>query len=311
MKANRAREQTRTEETIACYLNRADGLLSRIAEEMLLSEDVYPPPDAVLTYLKDHAKEWKWSTFRQYQASLACRYEREYARSHHPLFASTAAAIRDLSHRSCQPENTPGRTSSRKRKGIPQRDYDVLVANLSHPKQNGAYAKRAALWLMSALATGLRPCEWQRAEFNEDGTMLIVQNAKATNGRATGKYRLVPVQAEDLEIVRAHLESIHHLLRQALTFHQIHKRCGEALNRACRALWGENISKCYSLYSARHQFGANRKAIASKQEVAALLGHCSTRTARRHYAPRRAAWSAFKDKNKWEFEHRVMLKRIS
>ncbi len=311
MKSNRAREQTRTEETIVKYMSRADGLLSRMAKEMRLSEDAYPPPGVALAYMRDHAKEWKWSTFRQYQASLACRYELEYEKSHDPLFAKTAVAIRDLSHQSCQPEKIPGRTSSRKRKGIPKRDYDVLVANLSHSKRNGAYAKRASLWLMSALATGLRPCEWQRAELNEDETMLIVQNAKATNGRATEKYRLVPVHAEDRAVVRAHLESIRQLLRQGFTFNQIHHRCGEALNRACKVLWGKDTSKHYVLYSARHQFAANVKAIASEQEVATLLGHRSTRTARRHYAPRRAAWSMFKDESKWELEHRIALKRIA
>lgn len=106
MKSNRAREQTRTEETIAQYMSRADSLFSRMAKEMRLSEDAYPPPGVMLAYMKEHAKEWKWSTFRQYQASLACRYELEYAKSHDPLFDKTATVIRDLSYQFCQSENT-------------------------------------------------------------------------------------------------------------------------------------------------------------------------------------------------------------
>lgn len=298
MKTNRARYQTRTEDTVARYLKRAGGLLSRIADEMQLPEDAYPAPADVVAYMKRHASEWKWATFRQYQASLVCRYEIEYERSSDPLFQQTAEEIRDLPYGDCKPEREIGRTSSRKRKGIPKRDYDVLVANLSNPKQNGDYSKRAALWLMSALATGLRPCEWLHAHLSEDETTLVVRNAKATNGRATGESRAVPVRPDDLPIVRAHLESLRELSGRGFTFSQIHNRCGEALNRACKAVWGKDTSKRYALYSARHQFAANTKAIASPAEVAALLGHRSERTARRHYAPRRSAWLKFRDAQK-------------
>lgn len=298
MNPNRARYQTRTEATVARYLKRADSLLSRLADEMQLPEDAYPAPSDVVAYMKRHASEWKWSTFRQYQASLVCRYEIEFERSQDPLFAQTAEEIRTLPHMDCKPEREPGRTSSRKRKGIPKRDYDVLVANLANPKQGGDYAKRAALWLMAALGTGLRPCEWQHAVLLSDENTLEVANAKATNGRATGVSRKIPVSAEDLPVIRAHLDSIRELLGRGLSFSQIHNRCGEALNRACRALWGRDPSKRYALYSARHQFAANSKAVAPPEVVAALLGHRSIRTARRHYAPRRSAWMQFRQGSK-------------
>ncbi|NRF83868.1 site-specific integrase [Burkholderia gladioli] len=261
---------------------------------MQLPEDAYPAPSDVVAYMKRHAQEWKWSTFRQYQASLVCRYQIEFERSGDQIFQATAHEIRELPYSDCKPEGERGQTSSRKRKGIPKRDYDVLVANLSNPKQGGDYAKRAALWLMAALATGLRPCEWQKAELSEDESALIVQNAKATNGRATGVSRTVPVRTDDLPVIRAHIESLRELRGKSLTFNQIHNRCGEALNRACKTIWGGDTSKRYALYSARHQFAANSKAVASPEEVAALLGHRSTRTARRHYAPRRSAWLQFR-----------------
>ncbi|WP_232444947.1 site-specific integrase [Burkholderia ubonensis] len=298
MKTNRARYQSRTDDTVARYLKRADSLLSRIADEMQLPEDAYPAPSDVVAYMKRHAQEWKWSTFRQYQASLVCRYQIEFERSGDQIFETTANEIRSLPYSDCKPEREPGQTSSRKRKGIPKRDYDVLVANLANPKQGGDYAKRTALWLIAALATGLRPCEWQKAQLSEDETALVVQNAKATNGRATGVSRSVPVRADDLPVIRAHLDALRELRGKGLTFNQIHNRCGEALNRACKAIWGKDSSKRYALYSARHQFAANTKAVASPEEVAALLGHRSTRTARRHYAPRRSAWLQFKQSAK-------------
>ena len=298
MNPNLARSQTRTDDTIRRYLKRADSILSRIADETHLPEDAYPAPDDVVAYMERHASEWKWATFRQYQASLVCRYEIEFERSQDPLFEKTADRIRALPYANCKKESEPGRTSSRKRKGVPKRDYDVLVANLSNPKQDGDYARRAALWLMAALTTGLRPCEWRGASLSKDGTTLLASNAKATNGRGTGVTRSVPVHPDDAQVVRAHLESLSELLSKGLTFAQIHNRCGEALRRACQSLWGRDPSRRYALYSARHQFAANAKATKTPEEVAELLGHRSVRTARRHYAPRRSAWMQFREANK-------------
>jgi integrase len=295
MNPNRARSQTRTEETIDRYLKRADSILSRIADEMQLPEDAYPAPEDVVSYMQRHASEWKWATFRQYQASLVCRYQLEFERSQDPLFEKTAERIRALPRVDCKKDAEPGRTSSRKRKGVPKRDYDVLLANLSNPKQDGEYSRRAALWLMAALTTGLRPCEWHGASLSADGAILTACNAKATNGRGTGPSRTVPVHPDDVPVVRAHLESLHEMRSRGFSFAQIHNRCGEALRRACQSLWGKDPSRRYALYSARHQFAANAKATKSQEEVAELLGHRSVRTARRHYAPRRSARAQFRD----------------
>ncbi|MFL9867602.1 site-specific integrase [Paraburkholderia fungorum] len=291
-----ARDQTRTKETIDGYLARAHGLLCRIADEMQLSEDAYPAPSDVVAYMRRHASEWKWATFRQYQACLVCRYEMEFERTGYPLFQKTADEIRLLPYVDCKPEREIGRTSSRKRKGIPKRDYDVLVANLANPSRDGDYSRRTALWLMSAIVTGLRPCEWQHANLSEDQAALVVRNAKATNGRATGEHRVIPVHSGDLPIVRAHLESLRELQARGIQFSAIQKGCSQALRRLCKALWPGDTKRTYALYSARHQFSANAKAIASPDEVAALLGHRSIRTARRHYAQRRSAWTEFKQR---------------
>src|SRR5260363_41829 len=131
--------QNRIQSTVEHYLKRAHQLLARIADEMQLPEDAYPPPDEVVRYMEQRAHQWKWATFRQYQASLVYRYAREYEKNGDPLFAKTAQALRVLSHKTCQPAHVIGHTSSRKRKGIPQRDFEALVARLSNPKQNSDY----------------------------------------------------------------------------------------------------------------------------------------------------------------------------
>ncbi len=289
-----ARSQTRTKLTIAAYLSRAHGLLCRIANGMGLPEDAYPAPSDVVDYLSRHAKEWKWATFRQYQASLVCRYEIEFERTRDPLFQKTAEEIRSLPSTGCRPDRELGHTSSRKRKGIPKQDFSILVSNLANPARASEYSKRAALWLMAGLATGLRPCEWEYARLSESSMMLSVPNAKATNGRATGISRIVPVHADDLLVIRAHLRSLDELRARGLEFSGIQKGCSQAIRRTCALLWPGDNKRTYALYSARHQFSANTKAIASAEEVAALLGHRSIRTARRRYAPRRSAWSEFR-----------------
>ncbi|WP_116298362.1 site-specific integrase [Cupriavidus taiwanensis] len=298
MNPNRAREQSRTSATVESYLRRANGLMTRLAKEMALPDDAYPPPEAIVAFMKRNAPQWKWSTFRQYQASLACRYDIEAERTGNALFTQTAEEIRTLPYGDCVPPNAVGQTSSRKRKGIRKADYDLLVANLSNPTRNGRYAKRASLWLMAAVATGLRPREWEYAELDETTGLLHARNAKATNGRGTGPTRSVPVAAEDMGVVRAHIASVREMLAAGKSFTEIHENCAVAVNRACKALWGDDPTKRYALYSARHQFSANVKAVHNHQEVARLLGHASTRTARTHYAPKRSAWPKYRDQTK-------------
>jgi len=302
MDLNRAGRQTRTANTVQSYLKRAENLLARIADELDLPEDAFPPPAEAVAFMRRNASQWKWSTFRQYQASLVCRYETEAERTGNQLFLETAEEIRSLAHSDCKPASAVGQTSSRKRKGIRLADYDLLIPNLSSPVRGGEFSKRTALWLMAAVATGLRPREWEHAELDEAQGMLHARNAKATNGRGTGVVRSVPVATEDVTVVRAHLQSIRELKEKGYSWLQIHAHCSVALNRACKSLWGNDPTKRYALYSARHQFSANSKAIHTPEEVAALLGHASVRTARTHYAPRRSAWPKFRDYAKHKHE---------
>jgi len=296
MNTLQVRIQTKTDKTKVDYLNRAAGLLERIAKEMQLPEDAYPPPQDVIEFMRKNARNWKWSSFRQMQASLVYRYQVEHEKTGDQIFLTTAEEIKSLPYTDCIPENAIGQTSSRKRKGIPQKDYDLLIANLSQPRRGGKYPKRTALWLMAATAAGLRPCEWEYAILDETTGLLRVQNAKATNGRANGKERSVPIHADDIPVVRAHIQEIQDALAAGrIRFGEYHDACSQALNRACKFLWENDPLKRYALYSARHQFSANRKATETPERVAELLGHSSIRTARRHYAPRKSAWGKYKN----------------
>ncbi|MEX3917836.1 site-specific integrase [Paraburkholderia sp. BR10872] len=264
-----------------------------------MPEDAWPEPSSVVEYLRRNTANWKWATFRQYQASLACFYEHEAAERGEAEFGRIAEAIRRLPWQDCKPENAVGQTSSRKRKGIPENDFSVLVGNLANPRNGGRWSQVAAAWLLAALPTGLRPVEWKQATLQVDlesgqGTLEVV-NAKATNGRANGKSRTIDLKPEDVIVVHAHLEAVRALTNQGYAFETIHECCAAELRRACRRVWGKESAKRFSLYSARHQFSANIKAQESHERVAELLGHGSVRTARRHYAPRRSAWLKWRD----------------
>ena len=318
MRMDRAGLQTRTEKTVAAYLRRATNTLTRLAAESGLPDDTWPEPESVVEFLRVNASVWKWATFRQHQASLACFYEHEAEQSGDTAFQRIAEAIRRLPWDKCKAESQVGKTSSKKRKGIPERDFSLLIGNLDNPPKRSRWSRVTARWLLAAVPTGLRPGEWDAAELNvdpvdEEGTLKVI-NAKATNGRANGKTRTIPLSAQDVVVVRAHLESLQALKAEGYDFETIHRRCSRELHRACVRIWGEPRTanetqpeggdgsakegagpKRFSLYSARHQFSANMKAGESQERVAELLGHASVRTARRHYAPRRRAWLKWRD----------------
>jgi integrase len=74
------------------------------------------------------------------------------------------------------------------------------------------------------------------------------------------------------------------------TFEQYYMRCRKALQRACRQIWPRRESHI-TLYSGRHQFCANLKAVGrSRAEVAYAMGHGSEETAAAHYGKRRSGW---------------------
>lgn len=113
--------------------------------------------------------------------------------------------------------------------------------------------------------------------------MLIVQNAKATNGRGNGKERRLPLTERQARMVQAVIA----FMRKLPVGAKWHDSARVAF-RAVRILLYPKSP--YSLYTARHQFSANLKAQRSRREVADAMGHKSERTAEVHYGKRQSAW---------------------
>jgi hypothetical protein len=75
-----------------------------------------------------------------------------------------------------------------------------------------AWASDLERWVEAGLITGLRPSEWAEARLEHSaslGPVLIVKNAKATNGRAHGPRRtmlLAGLTQEERNTIGEHFE---------------------------------------------------------------------------------------------------------
>jgi integrase len=186
----------------------------------------------------------------------------------------------------------PRRTSARKCKNGTEQEYRAILTDFKRRVRSKGHFDR---WdgILSKLILigpflGLRPCEWLTARL-VDG-MLIVKNAKYGNGRAPGPTRTLTLSnlpaaiRDNVADVVDGMQSLANGREWGLVLRVM----GERLARVCSRL---RIRR-WSLYTLRHVAEATwKKAGKSLAEIAALSGHISTRTARKHYAGGRHGWS--------------------
>ncbi len=213
---------------------------------------------------------------------------------------------------------------------IPIKDLNKLIdALLASNQQSKNIGVETQCWLLAALATGLRPNEWETAYLaqTEDGRWrLHVDNSKrkvAIPAHLEVKFyqdkyphldiknrfdieslgfenisidrkknRVIPVNDKDLIWVQNHLAGIANHRNNGGQFDDYYQSCRQALFRACLNAFGGN--KRYTLYTMRHQFSANIKNKFSKEEVADLMGHDSIESAPKDYASRRKGHPEFR-----------------
>lgn len=289
-------EQTRTADTTKEYLARATQLLRQIPEHYMGEHGAGFHPVEIATWLEDAAPGLRKSTFRQYKAALVCYMERMATQNTEAAedYAAGISRLKALSSNLAAPRTSlPKRTSSGKVKLIRLDDLPTLCHAMI-PTQDAQWKPRACLWLIAGMATGLRPIEWKTAELVDqtaDGGFTIrVENAKNTNGRASGDTREIPVEPGWMaEYAQKHMRNVSEWLESGNDFADYYRTCKDTLNREVRKLWPKAPSRHYSLYSGRHQFCANLKMAGYTQdEIALLMGHASTETAKEHYGKRRS-----------------------
>jgi len=280
--------QTRTRKTEQAYLNKANQLIQRANSELGPSGNEISASQFV-KWLVSNKPNWSKATWRQYIAACSNAFG--------DCFTNELAKHDLPPSKKCSDQ-----TSALKIKKLPPEDLERLVIHL---EQKSAKAKSrsdvpsaafAAMLLTCGTLTGLRPIEWANAsiQVSPDRSFfrVCVQNAKNTNGRAHGKARSIPMenQCDDLlssiEILIGYVQ----LLQKTDVFERKVGSARRALCNANKELWPRR-KKRYTLYSARHQAAANWKQFLLLEEIAALMGHFSSKTASTHYGRRSAGRS--------------------
>jgi len=190
------------------------------------------------------------------------------------------------------------RTSAKKLQRISQEDAQALRLHMSRDVTS-EIATMAGAFFEAGLMFGLRPVEWCSAKLEVfeagwshdvsavDGLSpthrLTVLNAKANSLRGNGVTRSI---YSELTIEQASLvlTVIAWATERQEDWELWYKRLTNALYYGARSLWPRR-KRVPSFYTSRHQCIANAKASdAPPNELAAMFGHASDWTARKHYS---------------------------
>jgi hypothetical protein len=184
-------------------------------------------------------------------------------------------------------------TSAKKLKVGDMHEYITILKDFTNRKQNAGKFDTCDHTLFRLLALsphfGLRPSEWLNV-WIEDGK-VIAKNAKATNGRAGGDKRTFQVDKMPpltLRLVSELVISLRALfLENGENWRRTLGLLAERLARVCARL----KLRRWSLYTFRHIAIASwKQAEFTLEQIAAMAGHGSLKTARKHYAGSRSGW---------------------
>lgn len=208
-------------------------------------------------------------------------------------------------------------TSAKKLKAFPDEAVDILMETARTEKSPSLL--RALLFIRANLYVGLRPVEWfganlieyqHRNAFGEpkhrsDGTVetspaLELTNAKHSSIRGNGDKRTIlldTLNERQIQHLQQWIQLVNELKSEELMLlpeAAINRKIYGSLQRAIRSVLSsaEWNGEMPTIYSTRHQAVANARADGqTQQEIAALFGHSSTNTARRHYGKKYAGYS--------------------
>lgn len=268
-------EITRTQSTEDRYIDLSKKLLASL--EKSAGHEWEDNPASIIEWCEEKKTTISKSTWRQYRAALHFFLE---TNKYHEL----AKKILAIDQSECVKKSEKG--PAKKLKKLPEADIVAIIDYMSDRKRkNGSHLDNAIVaWLVSGSVTGLRPVEWRDAYL--EGRVLHVVNAKNTNGRACGNTRSLDLRNLDSKRFSIVIEMLNIVSKQD-DFEKFYKACALHLYRMGKKIWPKR-KQLPSLYSARHQFSADSKALElSSIEIAALMGHLSDETASLHYAKKR------------------------
>jgi hypothetical protein len=295
---------SRTPETEYQYERIYRSFERKVRRQDQLAPNAPVPPASIALYFNEHEGDWLSNTARLYRAAIVHVVKSKQEKGDE--WAADALAVLshvddgeeerisrqdDLRRKRKELKKGKQRASRQKVKRFSREDTRMLVIELNNMRS--PYAAKTAAWFIAGMLTGLRPSEWEFARFETNYQMakvLVVENAKHTNGRAHSKTRRLPlaVSSDDqLRVIEAHMRSVWQSV-EAGEFDRFYTNCRQVLRRAADKLWPAR-NKHPALYTARHMFAADAKQEFDKIAVAAMMGHASIETAGSHYAP---AWSS-------------------
>lgn len=262
---------TRTQETEQDYIARATRLLERY--RCASGETWQADPVAACEWIASQRTGWSRSTWRAYRAALVYFMEKNG-----PIEAVSVLGQSDTSPCKAKGEHT----SAKKMKSFSVKHLTKIVKVLGEGQ--GKNDLLLGLWVTVNRLVGLRPIEWETAVITDK--VLVVQNAKSTNGRSHGETRhllLSGLSQQDREALYLFVETLRKTVDEYGDFKKVQKACSCRLWKVTRRLW-PNRSTYPTLYSTRHQFSADLKKQGRPcEEIAALFGHATDKTASEHY----------------------------
>ena len=278
---------TRIERTEQRYRKRTRNLVLQCRKKLHIPNHEELDYRRFVGWLVTNKPEWSRDTWRQYKSSVMFFLEEEGAKNHDvALEAMEFLAPIDVA--GCVKKTK--KTSASKQKKFPLKEFKVIIKNIYDFGSN--WANDVERWIAASLLTGLRPIEWATSSMSVSGgeDVLIVNNAKATNGRSHGPTRSILLGGltnDERDMIRKHVQRAGEW-EQAQQYDRFYHACAATLSRATRRLWPK-CDKYATLYSMRHQFAANAKASGfTREEVAALMGHAVDTTATEHYGKKTA-----------------------
>ena len=233
-------------------------------------------PEGFVDFLIDEIRPTvKSSTWRVYRSAGADYLE--------TIGESPAAwRLREMRGRG---NNVESRTSALKLREVPRTEFFQLCTYLLRFSRS-KFSPALRHWLIAGVATGLRPCEWETARLS--GNFLFVENAKHDDVRANGPTRTLD------------LSPLSDIYRVGINCHMMNvegwskaSQFGSSSDKAASLL--TTVRRKYpslsslSLYSLRHQFASNSKALHNRLETSALLGHATSSSAS-GYGRKEWAW---------------------
>lgn len=269
-------------------MKRAEGMLRKIERSGLL-----PNASTLVSHIVSLKPGISKNTWQQYKAAVLYYLQARQPTGWHQSIARLEAET------ASECKKTSMKTSGRRMKQVSDEKFDAVIAEVRASKNK--YASFLVIWLVLGRQFGLRPHEWGESAVvttgpeGEPGVFLRVANSKVSNGRANGLERHISLDGCDAKTVEAVTKFCRQMtrLRIAGLYPDVHLSCRRTLATINRRLFGES-SKWIHLYSARHRFSSEAKAVFTREEVAALLGHATDKTATLHYGKKRSARGGLK-----------------